>query len=94
MSEPEREHQAAKPRGSGPLAKGARGGGWPKFEYERRLLRDLMDNSPDGIYFKDVDVRFLRANAAYARGIDGRTPEALVGRRLSEILGADSEAAG
>ena len=64
-----------------------------ELEYERCLLRDLMDNSPDGIYFKDIDLRFLRANVSFAKGIGEKTPEALVGRRLSEILSADSEAA-
>jgi len=58
-----------------------------ELEYERRLLRDLMDNSPDGIYFKDSQLRYLRANASFARSIGGGDPRALVGRRLSEILG-------
>ncbi len=60
------------------------------LEYERRLLRDLMDNSPDGIYFKDAELRFLRANASFARTI-ARNPEALVGRRLSELLGDEDD---
>ena len=59
-----------------------------ELEAERRLLRDLMDNSPDGIYFKDAQLRFLRANASFARSIGGSDPDALVGRRLSELLGA------
>jgi PAS domain S-box-containing protein len=64
-----------------------------ELEYERRLLRDLMDNSPDGIYFKDVDLRFLRANAAFAKGIGRKASEELVGRRLSELSGVESDAA-
>jgi two-component system cell cycle sensor histidine kinase/response regulator CckA len=62
-----------------------------ELEYERRLLRDLMDNSPDGIYFKDADLRFLRANASFARTIGASNPADLVGRRLSEILEAKAE---
>ena len=58
-----------------------------ELEDERRLLRDLMDNSPDGIYFKDSELRFLRANASFVRAVGGADPDALVGRRLSEVLG-------
>ena len=58
-----------------------------ELEDERRLLRDLMDNSPDGIYFKDSDLRFLRANSSFVRAVGGADPDALVGRRLSEVLG-------
>ncbi len=63
-----------------------------ELEYERRLLRDLMDNSPDGIYFKDADLRFLRANASFARGLGVANPADLVGRRLSEVLALQAEA--
>ncbi|MEP7051405.1 MAG: PAS domain-containing protein [Pseudomonadota bacterium] len=63
-----------------------------ELEYERRLLRDLMDNSPDGIYFKDADLRFLRANTSFSRTIGAVNPADLVGRRLSEILAFSAEA--
>ncbi|HKO53722.1 MAG TPA: PAS domain-containing protein [Polyangiaceae bacterium] len=59
------------------------------LEDERRLLRDLMDNTPDGIYFKDAELRFLRANPSFARSVGSADPSALVGRRLSEVLGAE-----
>lgn len=36
---------------------------------ERRLLHDLMDNVPDGIYFKDRDQKLIRANTAYAKSV-------------------------
>jgi two-component system cell cycle sensor histidine kinase/response regulator CckA len=62
-----------------------------ELEYERRLLRDLMDNSPDGIYFKDSDLRYLRANASFARTIGTSDPAVLVGRRLSEVLASKTE---
>ncbi|MEI9941947.1 MAG: PAS domain-containing protein [Pseudomonadota bacterium] len=62
-----------------------------ELEYERRLLRDLMDNCPDGIYFKDADLRFLRTNSAYAKSIGDVTPESLVGQRLSQVPGKERE---
>ena len=63
-----------------------------ELEYERRLLHDLMDNSPDGIYFKDSDLRYLLANASFARTIGTFDPSELVGRRLSEVLDGKAEA--
>jgi len=63
-----------------------------ELEYERRLLHDLMDNSPDGIYFKDSNLRYLRANASFARTIGTFDPSELVGRRLSEVLDGKAEA--
>jgi len=62
-----------------------------ELEYERRLLRDLMDNVPDGIYFKDSELRFLRANSSFVRSLGGADPDALVGRRLSELLGTEGD---
>ncbi len=54
--------------------------------FERRLLHDLMDNVPDGIYFKDRELRFVRTNRAFARATVDAPPSQLVGRRLSELL--------
>ncbi|HEY8947098.1 MAG TPA: response regulator, partial [Polyangiaceae bacterium] len=64
-----------------------------QLEYERRLLRDLMDNSPDGIYFKDAELRFLRTNGSFARTLGRSSTDELVGRRLSELLGQSAELA-
>jgi diguanylate cyclase (GGDEF)-like protein/PAS domain S-box-containing protein len=56
-----------------------------ELAYERKLLHDLMDNIPDGIYFKDQDLRFLRVNRASAELLDSGNPGAMVGRRLTEV---------
>ncbi|HMI85899.1 MAG TPA: response regulator [Polyangiaceae bacterium] len=56
-----------------------------EIEYERQLLHDLMDNSPDGIYFKDRDLRFLRANRAFAATVGAARAEDLVGERSSDV---------
>ena len=53
--------------------------------YERSLLHDLMDNTPDGIYFKDQDLRFLRVNRAFSFAMNSGDPQRLVGRRLSDL---------
>ena len=51
-----------------------------ELAYERHLLRALMENVPDRIYFKDSEGRFLRVNRAMAeaRGLDD--PAKVVGK--------------
>ena len=44
------------------------------------LLRTLMDTSADRIYFKDLESRIVRSNAAHARSLGAPSPEACVGR--------------
>jgi PAS domain S-box-containing protein len=52
---------------------------------ERQLLRDLMDNIPDAIYFKGADRRFRRVNRSFLAMTGASNPEAWVGRRLDEV---------
>ena len=63
-----------------------------ELAHERQLLHDLMNNVPDGIYFKDRQLRFLRANRAYSMLVGGGPPDSLTGRRLTELRpGVDTE---
>lgn len=63
-----------------------------ELAYEKQLLHDLMNNVPDGIYVKDRDLRFLRANRAYASLLGGGDPARLAGKRLSDVAaGARAE---
>ncbi|HYG33754.1 MAG TPA: PAS domain-containing protein, partial [Clostridia bacterium] len=45
---------------------------------EREMLRSLMDSSPDCIYFKDKESRFIRTSRAFTRF--GQDPEKIVGK--------------
>jgi diguanylate cyclase (GGDEF)-like protein/PAS domain S-box-containing protein len=57
---------------------------------ERQLLHDLMDNVPDGIYFKDADLRFSRVNRVQASLLGGEATQA-VGRHLRSLAPDDPE---
>jgi PAS domain S-box-containing protein len=48
--------------------------------YERDLLRGLLDNIPDRIYFKDVNSRFIRCSASMALRLGLKNPEEIVGK--------------
>jgi len=49
--------------------------------YERDLVQAMMDNSPDYIFFKDTESRFLRTNNAHARQLLGiADPQEVLGK--------------
>lgn len=56
------------------------------LEEEQRLLGNLLDNVPDGIYFTDREHRFLRANRAYARAFGVSEPARLIAQTAHDLL--------
>jgi PAS domain S-box-containing protein len=58
---------------------------------ERDLLRALMDNLPDHIYFKDVNSCFIRINQAHARHLGLQKPEDAIGKSDADFF-SSSEA--
>ncbi len=47
---------------------------------ERDLLRTLLDNSPDAIYFKDTQSRFIKSSQAQAAHFGMKSADELVGK--------------
>jgi len=60
--------------------------------YERFLLETLMENSPDYIYFKDAESRFIRISKALAQYFKLRQASDAVGKTDLDIF--DTERAG
>ena len=56
---------------------------------ERALLRVLMDNIPDLIFFKDSSLRYTRINREHARALGLEDPEACLGRLDSDFFEAE-----
>jgi two-component system, cell cycle sensor histidine kinase and response regulator CckA len=57
-----------------------------QIAHERQLLADLMNSSPDGILFKDRDLRIQRANLSFAKSVGVSLADELIGRRLADGL--------
>ena len=51
-----------------------------ELDYERGLLRMMLDNSPDHIYFKDTRSRFMKVSNALANQFGMKSPEELLGK--------------
>ncbi len=54
--------------------------------YERFLLNTLMENSPDYIYFKDAESRFIRISKALAGYFGLRDPSEAIGKSDFDIF--------
>jgi len=64
------------------------------LEHERDLLRALMENLPDSIYFKDADSRFLRISKAKALNSGLDDPADAVGKTDFDFFShADAQSA-
>jgi PAS domain S-box-containing protein len=50
-----------------------------ELSYERDLLRSLLDSSPDQIYFKDIQSRFIKSSQAQAVNFGLKSADELVG---------------
>jgi PAS domain S-box-containing protein len=51
-----------------------------KLNKEQYLMRNLMDNLPDHIYFKDLESRFIRVNSTQAQMFGFKDPDKLIGK--------------
>jgi PAS domain S-box-containing protein len=58
--------------------------------YERDLLRTLLENIPDHIYFKDSRSRFIKCSKAMASALGLVRPEEAVGKSDADFLDAES----
>jgi PAS domain S-box-containing protein len=56
------------------------------IDRERELLRVLMENIPDLIYFKDSNSRFTRVNSEHARALGAKDAEECIGKTDSNYF--------
>ena len=60
-----------------------------ELAYQRDLLRALMENSPDHIYFKDRESRFLKCCNAHAKKFGLSSAEMMVGKTDADYYTAE-----
>jgi len=59
----------------------------------REMLRLVLDNIPQGVFWKDRDSRFLGCNLVVARAMGLATPDAIAGRTHADLSSITSEQA-
>jgi PAS domain S-box-containing protein len=57
-----------------------------RFSETRRLLQTLLDNSPDMIYFKDRESRFVHYSKSFSRFFRLESPDSLKGKSDADIF--------
>ena len=57
-----------------------------ELAYERDLLRTLLENSPDQIYFKDLQSRFIKSSRAQAQNFGVSSADELIGKMDSDFF--------
>lgn len=60
-----------------------------ELAHEQLLLRMLMDNMPDTIYFKDTQSRFIRINHAQAEVLGLQSPDQAIGKSDFDFFTAE-----
>ena len=55
------------------------------LQLERNLLRTLIDNLPDMIFFKDVEGRYILDNQSHLRSMGMKHQEDIIGKRSSDF---------
>ncbi|HUG71309.1 MAG TPA: PAS domain-containing protein [Pirellulaceae bacterium] len=56
---------------------------------EQFLLKSLVENIPDPIFFKDLNSRFIRVNQTMARDVGASDPKELIGKSDADIWAGD-----
>ena len=59
------------------------------LDLERDLMRSLMDNIPDSVYFKDQESRFLRVSRSQVEKFGLLQPEDVIGKTDADVFTAE-----
>ena len=59
------------------------------LHHEQTLMATLMENIPDGVYFKDTASRFLRVNSAQSRKFGLSDPAQIVGKSDADFFSGE-----
>src|SRR5690242_19983194 len=57
-----------------------------KLRQERDLQRTLIDSTPDYIFLKDADGRFILTNTAHAQAAGNINPNELIGKTAFDVF--------